>query len=182
MRAPRPPALPLPTRGPHGPLQLPRGLLQPGAATLRPGLPLTPRLRTGAPPKTRNRDPAQPSPVAVHRNGAIPIPIPIPIPVIGHAAGLELHEVGPLRPFLGGLELLPRVQLQPLQLVRGEDTGQDLGLNLGIGRECRGDRQRAKGCLALPCSFVPRLFVQADLPVHGAGMKGRSAFGTMRRK
>ncbi len=31
-----------------------------------------PRLRTGAPPKTRNRDPAQPSPVAVHRNGAIP--------------------------------------------------------------------------------------------------------------
>ncbi len=92
--------------------------------------------------------------------------------------------------------------LLPLQLVRGEETGQDLGLNLGIGGELRGasvgsprmarsasaksasqsDRQRAKGCLALPCSFVPRLFVQADLPVHGAGMKGLSAFGTMRRK
>lgn len=36
------------------------------------------------------------------------------VEVLRHAAGLQLQEVGPPRPFLGGLELLARVQLQPL--------------------------------------------------------------------
>jgi hypothetical protein len=120
--------------------------------------------------------------------------------VLGHPAWLELHEVGPLRPLFRGLELLPRVRLQPLRLVRGEGTSQDLGLNLtseGSAGELRGasmgsprmarsasaksvsqsDRQRAKGCLAFRPSFVPRLFVHAHLPVHGAGIKAAAPSG-----
>lgn len=58
--------------GAHGGLQPHRRLLQPAAPPLGARLSLARRLRAGDCIKTANRDPAQPSPLTVHKNGAIP--------------------------------------------------------------------------------------------------------------
>lgn len=50
-----------------------RGLLQPAAPSLGAQLSLARRLRTGRWLRTSNRTPSLPSPLTVHKNGAIPV-------------------------------------------------------------------------------------------------------------
>ena len=58
----------------HGwPAQLHRGLLQSAAPALGAWIPLPRRLRAGNPAGPVTRAPLQPSPLTVHRNGAIPL-------------------------------------------------------------------------------------------------------------
>jgi hypothetical protein len=76
-----------PGRRPHPGADLPRLRLSPAAIwpAMAEASAITPltgatsasgsmRILSRAAPKTRNRDPGQPSPITVHRNGAIPIP------------------------------------------------------------------------------------------------------------
>ena len=59
-------------RGTDGGLQFHRGLLQSAAPSLGARRPLTRRRRAENGVRTDDRDPALPSPLTVHRNGAIP--------------------------------------------------------------------------------------------------------------
>src|SRR6195952_5640673 len=90
MRVARPTPLPLSGGSENGGVQLHRGLLQPAAPSLGARLPLTPRLRAGNRNGHVQPDLAQPSPLTVHRTGAIP---DFELPDLGKVAPYGVYDL-----------------------------------------------------------------------------------------